>query len=308
MRALVTGACGFVGGHLLRHLLDSGDEAFGTYLLGEFTRIDGVTYLPLDITSLEGCKAVIDQVKPDIVYHLAGLAFVPDADKDFVKTLAINVGGVHNIVKALGDLKHDSRFLLISSAEVYGLVPSSEMPIGEEHAICPANSYSLSKVFAEMVLSGANKRVTPVIVRPFNHIGPGQDPRFMASSFARQLAEIAKGRSAPIIRVGNLDAQRDFTDVRDVVRAYRSCALKGEGIYNVGSGKPTKVADILSKLIEASGQIVTVEVDPERFRPLERPVVYGDSEKIFRSLGWKPLIDLKTTLSDVYQYWLKKVS
>lgn len=291
MRALVTGACGFVGKHLVRHLLDSGDEVVGTYLGPKPDPIEGARLLPLDITDRDACSRLLNSEKPEVIYHLAGISFVPEAEADFGRTLQVNVTGAVNLCRA------EATFVFASSSEVYG--QAEALPIEETAPLRPANAYSLSKMFAEAALARYAKRL--VILRPFNHLGPGQSDRFAASTFARQLAAIARGQAEPVLKVGNLEAVRDFSDVRDVVRGYRLAALRREGVFNLCSGRGVPVADLLHGLIEASGLNVEIVQDPERMRPAEVPFFYGSFRLAKESLGWEPTITLDATLRDVYR-------
>lgn len=304
MRALVVGACGFVGRHLCRYLESSGDEVIGTV----FSESSGLTCetLSLDITDQIRCAELIRDCKPEVIYNLAGISFVPEAENDFSKTLQVNVGGPHNIFRAAHLLQADVTVVLISSAEVYGKILPNDLPLTEETPCRPANNYSLSKLMSEHVVNryvqfGA---VKGVIMRPFNHIGIGQDERFVVSSFASQLAAIAKGKSKPVIRVGNLEARRDFCDVRDVVRAYRLAAEKREGLYNVSSGRSYRIADLLQWLMNISELEVKIEQDPARMRPSEVPEIRGSYERARTELGWEPEFDIRNTLEEIYRSYL----
>lgn len=319
MKALVTGASGFVGQYLVRHLIDSGDEVVACHNTNEIT--DRSPFLvshpensfvsthaqwrPLDIGESESVKSLLSEIRPDVIYHLAGIAFVPEAEEHFERALGINVGGTHAIYQACSRLNLNTSILLVSSAEVYGRILPQEIPVSETVALRPCNNYSLTKVMAEFIAT-RYAHVPSVIARPFNHIGPGQNDRFVAPNFARQLAEISKKSAPPIMRVGNLDSRRDFTDVRDIVRAYRLAALKGSGIYNFGSGQAVSVETILRTLIEVAGLDVQLESDPERMRASEVPEVRADITRAVNDLGWKPEIGLRETLAAVYAHALKQ--
>jgi len=302
VKALVTGACGFVGGYLTDHLVKSGDDVFGT-VLREDPRFNFKSKY-VDIQNMESVYSVISSFRPEVVYHLAGMAFVPEAENNFEIALRVNVLGTHNVFQAchlIGGIK----VVYISSAEVYGKVLELDLPITEKTQINPANNYSLSKAMAELSAERYSQfgRVSSVIVRPFNHLGPGQNDRFVAASFARQLAKIAHKKQPAVISVGNLEAKRDFSDVRDIVKGYRLAALKGTGIYNFGSGTYTSVQNILDSLIKISGCSVTIAEDAARMRPSEVKIVYGSNDKAIKELGWKPEIKLEETLKAVYNYW-----
>ena len=309
MKVLVTGACGFVGGYLIRHLLESGDTVLGGALGEIVDKVPDCTYEKLDVCNSEECSRVIGGFAPDIIYHLAGLAFVPEAEKNFDTTLSVNVAGLHNVMRVPYLLERKTTLLFVSSAEVYGNVPVEALPINETFPLKPLHNYSLSKVFGEMVAErySRNGFIHSVIARPFNHIGPGQNYRFVTSDFAMQLAKIAHGLMPPVIQVGNLDAKRDFSDVRDIVKGYRLAATQGAGIYNFGSGKAVSIQGILDTLITISGLSIKVERDSERMRPSEIPIVYGDATKAKTELGWLPEHSLEETLGLLYHHWYSRV-
>lgn len=302
MRALVTGAFGFAGLHLLRRLADCGDEILAASLENPPAAL-GCPTAHIDVTSLDSCVRCVNEFKPEVIYHLAGLAFAPDADRDFNNALIVNTGGTFNILKASGDSGLNPKVIVISSSEVYGLIGAERMPLTEDLPVSPNNSYGLSKATVELVAKRFERNLRVVTVRAFNHIGPGQRPDFVVSSFAKQLADIKLGKSAPVIRVGNLDAKRDFTDVRDIVRGYRLAAERGEGIINLCSGRAAAVQEILDTLIDLSGLKVSVERDPARMRPAEMPIVVGSYAKAKKTLGWEPEIPLERSLKDALDYW-----
>ena len=308
MRTLVLGAEGFVGGHLVRHLIAEGDEVHcgvhGTHA-SAFERS-----VSIDITEYESVRASIERIRPDIVYHLAGISFVPEAEESFDKVLRVNVAGTANVARACHVLNSGVSLVFVSSAEVYGAIAPSDLPITEETPVRPANNYSLSKQMGELVVErylrmGAMKAA---IARPFNHIGPGQDRRFVTASFALQLARIAHRKAAPVMQVGNLEARRDFSDVRDIVRGYRLLGSSKGGIFNLGSGRALSIQRILDLLIKASGVEVTIQQDPQRMRGPEIPEVYGSGQKIQRECGWFPTVPVERSLEDVYRYWHDRVA
>ena len=311
MRVLVTGACGFVGGYLLKHLVQSGDDVVGTFLGSPHSSHPSwslpVERVTLDLTDQHGCIDLVNRVRPEVIYHLAGIAFVPEAEENFDRVLKINVGATNNLARACHILERKTRFLFVSSAEVYGRIAAGDLPISEQLTPNPANNYSLTKLMAELVTKRYQQGgyVQPLIARPFNHIGPGQDYRFVASSFARQLAAISLGLNPPEIKVGNLEARRYFSDVRDIVRGYRLLALRGEGIYNLGSGKAVPVQQILDTLIKVSGLSVQVVQDQSRMRAAEVPEVFGSCARAERELGWRPEIALERSLHDMFDHWVK---
>lgn len=301
MRALVTGAGGFVGAYLVRSLVADGVEVFAGSLDGAPPAGDpaGARWLSLDVTSAASLEAAVAEARPDAVYHLAGQSSVAGSFADPVGTWDANATGTLRLVEALAP---GTRMVLAGSAEVYGAVPEAEQPIREDRPPRPANPYAASKAAAEMACVGvaAARGVDAVVARSFNHTGPGQDPRFALPSWARQIAAIRAGDAEPVLRVGNLEARRDLLDVRDVVRAYRRLADDGVpgAAYNVCSGVASSMRAVLDMLVELSGAEVRVEVDPERVRPVDVPLLLGDGARI-RALGWAPEIPLRQTLADL---------
>lgn len=306
MRVIVTGGSGFVGRHLVKHLAESGDEVLCADLSPKLAEGDPLSsycqYVRLDIADYDACSKVISRFKPDVIYHLAGIAFVPEAENDFNSALIVNVGGSNNLARSCHLLHLGTTIVYISSAEVYGKISPDSLPLDENTAINPANNYSLSKAMGEMVMKRYAQfgYVRSLIMRPFNHIGPGQNDRFVVPSFAKQLAQIKTGKAEPVIRVGNLEAQRDFCDVRDVVRAYRLAAQKGSGIYNLCSGNAVSIKSMLDMLIEISGLKVTIEQDASRMRPSDMPIFYGSYQKAQAELDWQPQHSLQQSLEEVY--------
>jgi len=305
MRALVTGACGFVAPHLIKHLQSIGDEVGGTYRNARNT--NPANAYVLDLFDRESVLRVVRDYKPDVVYHLAGMSFVPEANSNFSKALELNVGVTEVLLSVCAQEAPAVRFVYVSSGEVYGKVTGT-LPFRESTQIDPANYYSLTKAMGEMLVQNFRHRLSGVVVRPFNHIGPGQDSRFVTSTFASQLARMAHGLQEPVIKVGNLDAERDFTDVSDIVRGYRLAAVKGSSTYNFCSGNPIAIKRILDELISITGLKVTVEQDLQRLRPSENPVVYGSFERADRELGWRPLVSLRESLMGVYSYWYGEIA
>ena len=316
MRAIVTGASGFVGKHLIQELLNNKDEVLALHskkiynhksLTEKNNNLSNelVKYIPVDITDLGDIIDILARFKPDIIYHLAAISFVPEAEENFKSALDVNVLGTHAIFKACNLLEKGIKVVLVSSGEVYGRINSSNLPISENCACNPANNYSLSKLMAEQVAHRFTQynKVASVIMRSFNHIGSGQNERFVTSSFAKQLAKIALKKIEPILYVGNLSTKRDFSDVRDIVKAYRLGSVKGEGIYNLGSGHSVSILEILNQLIEISSIQVKVVEDPTKQRPSEIPDIYCTYNKAEKELGWKPLFTIKESLEEVYKYW-----
>jgi GDP-4-dehydro-6-deoxy-D-mannose reductase len=301
VRALVTGATGFVGRYLVSAL-----QARGNAVLACGGPKDKHA-LPVDLLDESALNVAFDLAQPDVVFHLAAQTFVPDSFADPDATHRVNVGGTVNVAKRALDAS--ARLLFTSSAEVYGAHPQKDYPLTESATLAPPNPYAASKAEAEVALLRefqANK-LDVVITRSFNHIGPGQDERFAVSSFAAQLAKIAAG-APPQLMVGNLEAQRDFLDVRDVVEAYIALAERGASgeIYNVCSGVAHPMSEILRELIIAAHVPVEVREDPARMRPSDTPIAYGDNTKLRRATGWESRIPLRASIRDIYEAARKK--
>ncbi|HJM29005.1 MAG: GDP-mannose 4,6-dehydratase [Acidimicrobiales bacterium] len=290
MLVLVTGAKGFVGSHLAAHLTESGDEVICSDLS------DGGP----DLLDREGLNDLLTSVRPDAVYHLAGQADVKASWEDPLKTFRINAEGTLNVLEACK--KADtSRVLCVSSAEVYGVVQEIELPIKESQALSPANPYATSKAAAELICSQYNSASMEVIrVRSFNHFGPGQATNFVASALAKRML-VALKKSEPEIAVGNLSSRRDFTDVRDVVRAYRALILDGEPgeVYNVCSGSDRMISEIADALLTHIDGDLSLVADPNLQRPSDIPVLRGDNSKLQKQTGWIPLIHFDQSIKDI---------
>lgn len=301
MRALVTGATGFVGTYLTTALRARGDEVFpcgGPHDAQAF---------PLDLRDVPTIRAALDLAQPDVVFHLAAQTFVPDSLASPKATYESNVIGTANVAQAIREYAESERMprlLFTSSAEVYGKQPEKAFPLRETAQLLPANPYAASKAAAEMVLRGEESvfGLDVVIARAFNHIGPGQSDRFVVSNFATQLAKIARGAD-PVLSVGNLDAKRDFLDVRDVVSAYIALASQGLAgeVYNVCSGAAYPIRDALRELIIAAHVPVEVREDPARMRPSDTPIFVGDNTKLRAATGWKPEISFRTSIREIYE-------
>jgi GDP-4-dehydro-6-deoxy-D-mannose reductase len=297
VRALVTGGNGFVGTHLCAELRTRGHVVVSTGHVAF-----GPSEVPLDLEDLEGIRDVVQRARPQVVYHLAARASVADAVSDPLTTYRVNVMGTANIVETLREFT-GIRFVFASSAEVYGGHPLAEMPLRESAAAAPATIYAASKLAAEAIVlaSARTFAMHSVIVRPFNLIGPGQSERFAVGAFSHRLAAIAAGGPA-LFPVGNLSAQRDFLDVRDAAKALADVGERGADgeIYNVCSGKPTSIAEVLRQLVFAARVGVEIREDPDLMRPVDVPMIYGDYTKLHAATGWSPSIPLGATLRDAY--------
>ncbi len=289
----MTGAKGFVGSWLTAHLAESGDDVVG---------IDH----EVDVTDGEAVRAAVDGAAPDVVYHLAALTHVGRSWTDPADVFRVNAVGTLYVLEAARTSAHSPRVLLISSAEVYGAVPTERLPVTEDAPLAPVTPYAASKVAAEYL--GVQAQLAhglPVIrVRPFNHVGPGQSSGFVVPALAERIVE-ARRSGASSITVGNLAARRDLTDVRDVVRAYRLLAehgVPGE-VYNVCTGRDVAIEDVAGRMQRLAGTELSLEIDPALARPVDVPVVRGDPTKLQAATGWEPEIDLDTTLLDVLRQY-----
>lgn len=293
MRALITGGKGFVGTWLADHLRRSGDEV---------TAID----IETDIADQAALDPVVADAAPDAVYHLAARTHVGESWKVPAEVLRVNVLGTAAVLAAARRVPGGPRVLVVSSAEVYGSVRPEQLPLDERAPVAPVTPYAASKAAAEQVALQAWRgyRQPVVVVRPFNHVGPGQAPTFAVSALARRIVE-ARRTGASTLAVGTLTTRRDFTDVRDVVQAYRLLVEHGEpgGVYNVCSGHDVEMGDVAARLLELAGTHLELVTDPELVRPVEVPVLRGDPALLEGTTGWKPAIPLDDTLRDVLDYW-----
>lgn len=301
MRVLITGARGFVGRHLTERLRRDGDMPLCLDLPSAAATVSDCR--ACDLTDAQTLTNLVAELQPDACVHLGGIAYVPMGWTDPHTVFTVNVGGTLNLLEAFRQSAPQARILIVSSAELYGRV-AAEKPMTEEAALVPDNLYAVSKMSAD--LSGllyARRYGMPVMsARPVNHIGPGQSPQFVSSAFANQLSAIAAGKSAPVIKVGNLETSRDFLDVRDVVDAYIGIVRHGRSgeAYNVASGKLISIQSILDLLCATAGVKPTVQIDSALFRPTDHPPLINAS-KLHRDVGWQPQTPLEKTLTDIYR-------
>jgi GDP-4-dehydro-6-deoxy-D-mannose reductase len=308
MRALITGIGGFVGRHLLQHLQNEGDEVFG---LGRPIDCVGLPEtLPVHLADLGDRGAVdtvINDTCPDAVYHLAAQSSTGDSLVDPWATIGNNLLSQLNLLEALREQRNHPRVLVIGSSDEYGHLRPEDVPTNEDVPLRPTTPYAVSKVGQDVMgyQYFAQHKLGVVRVRPFNHTGPGHDARFVIPSFAKQLAEMEVGEREPVLRVGNLDVQRDFCDARDMVRAYRLALLAGApgDVYNLGRGQSVRIADVVDELIGLCRLPVRVIVDQALLRPAEVPRQEADTRKFTALTGWQPLIPWHTTLLDTLEYW-----
>jgi len=310
---LISGIAGFAGSHLAEHLLaEDGPEVHGIVRPQSPTPniahlCERLTLHPADLTDYPAVHRVLAAVRPERVYHLAARASVPAAWRDPERTLVDNIVMQLHVLRAVGELDLAPRVLVVGSADEYGLVPPEALPVSEATPLRPLNPYAVSKIAQDYL--GAQYHLARglhvVRVRPFNHLGPRQGPGFVAPDFASQIARIEAGRAGPVIRVGNLAARRDFTDVRDVARAYRLALEHGRAgdVYNIGSGRSHAIREILDGLLALSPARVRVEEDPARMRPSDTPEIVCDGRLFHAATGWQPRWTLAETLRDVLDEW-----
>jgi GDP-4-dehydro-6-deoxy-D-mannose reductase len=270
-----------------------------------------VKWVASDLTSRDEAAAMVAEVRPHYVFHLAAQSNVQVAFKDPEATLMTNVVGQLHLLNALREYVPEARILIVCSSEEYGLVRPEDIPIDEDTPFKPTNPYAVSKVAQDALATqhfiAWGQRT--IRVRPFNHIGPGQSELFVTAAFARQVAMIESGEQEPVIRVGNLEAERDFTDVRDMARAYHLAVLHGEPgeVYNIGSGRGYRMQWVLDTLVAMSNVEVEVRQDPARMRPSDIPRLVCDPTKFQTLTGWQPQIPIEQTLSDILDYWRGRV-
>ena len=310
-KALIIGGAGFVGKHLAAHLHGEGYAVSVTKLPFENPDLPYADVYDLDILQAEAVAELLTSLQPDCLFHLAAQASAALSWQKPALTVDINVKGAVNVLEAVRSLEKRPRVLLIGSSEEYGKVSEAECPIAETQEARPGNIYAATKVCQEMIgrLYAEAYGMDVMATRSFNHVGPGQLPIFVVSDFCRQAALIEAGQQEAVIRVGNLAAKRDFTDVRDVVRAYALLMEKGQRgeIYNVGTGRALAVQEILDEILRLSTAEIRVERDEKRFRPLDAPLNVADVTKLRCATGWEPQIDLRQTLRDTLDYWRKNI-
>jgi GDP-4-dehydro-6-deoxy-D-mannose reductase len=313
-KVMVTGAGGFVGQHLVRALVKKDYEVYATTFSdsSELAELLPTNHLLRgDLTDHTYVKKLLTTSKPDIIFHLAALSVVHNDVPRARRALENNLGLQYNLLEEVRQLTPDTRFVAICSGNVYGKVEESELPLNESSPIRPLNAYSVSKLSQELLAKQYYfaHNLDVVILRPFNHTGPGQTKQFVIPAFARQFALIKSGQQDPVIKVGNLDTARDFTDVEDMVSAYILAANKcpsGE-VYNLGSGQASKISQILTLMSEISGIKVEIKQDPQRVRGVDVPVLVADSSKFQQATGWKPTISFRQTLTKVLKYWEEQI-
>ncbi|MBE7681563.1 GDP-mannose 4,6-dehydratase [Paenibacillus sp. P13VS] len=309
-KALITGARGFVGNYLSQNLLRNGYEVWGGGRNVPSSCVNGVQMISLDLANKENISAIIRGINPDVIFHLSGQSSVKKSWEKVGETFQSNLIETINLFEEVGKYEgvEKIRIISIGSSEEYG--PVSSYPITEESFTNPSNPYGISKLSISKLVSVYYKLGVDIVhARPFNHIGPGQKIGFVTSDFAKQIAEINLGLREAVIRVGDLSSKRDFTDVRDIVDAYRLLDEKGISgeVYNICSGSSISIQEILDYLLSFSEKQIKVEVDPAKLRPSDIPIYYGSYEKLNKITRWRPNYKLKDSLSEIYNYWLTEL-
>lgn len=312
MRALVTGVSGFVGGHLVEHLIAEGDLVVGLSASGHWPadlvhleRTARIEAFDLVEQSEAALAELVRRKQPEVIYHLAAQSNPQGSMTDPRGTWTLNLGGSLNLLEAVKSSGQKPRVILVGSGVCYGNPPSQFIPVNEDCPLRPNNPYAASKAAVDLlgIQHYLAHGTDVVMVRPFNHAGPRQSPRYVLASLALHVAEVERGYRE-YLEIGNLDVVRDFIDVRDVVRAYRCLASKGQAgeIYNLGSGQGTKIADALEYLRSQATSVIPVRVDSARIRPVDQPLLVADASKLRAAVGWKPRYTIEQTLADTLEF------
>ena len=314
MRVLITGITGFAGSHLADYLLAEHPdvEIYGTWRWRSRTEniehLEGrIQLTECDLKDATAVRQTLSDIRPERIFHLAAQSYVPASWQAPAETLNNNIISQTNIFEAMRSLDLDARIQIAGSSEEYGLVHPNEVPIKESNPLRPLSPYAVSKVAQDLLAYQYFRSygLAAIRTRGFNHTGPRRGEVFVTSNFAKQIASIEAGLREPVIRVGNLSAQRDFTDVRDIVRAYWLALEKGKPgeVYNLASGRSVTIAELLDMLLELSDAKVEVEVDPDRLRPSDVEILLGDYSKFRDDTGWQPEIPLTQTVEDLLNHW-----
>jgi GDP-4-dehydro-6-deoxy-D-mannose reductase len=307
---LITGAAGFAGSHLIDRVAKDGRTVGWYRPAGDPNRLTAaIAWRPVDLLDAEGVRLALADAAPDVIYHLAGASHVDRSWTNVVPHLQVNVLGTHHLLEAVRASGRRCRVVVVTSGQIY---EPSDAALGEEASLLPSSPYGLSKLAQDELARRAadDDGLDVVVARPFNHTGPRQDAAFALPSFARQIARIEAGRVPPVLRVGNLDAQRDLTDVRDVVDAYARIAATGTAgrPYNVCSGVAVRIGDLLEALLSMSTARISVEREAARLRPQDASRIVGDPSRIARELGWAATTPIQQTLADTLSWWRQQVS
>ncbi len=315
MRVLITGMSGFAGSHLHNLLIkETHWTVIGVSRDATGERADPRTFWwRLDLRDADGVQRLLRHERPDLIFHLAAQSHVPTAWRAPWETYESNIRSQLNLFEAIIANNLSPRVLVVSSNEVYGAPrDAGDLPFRETHPLRPVNPYAVSKAAQELMALQYHRShgIDVVVARPFNHIGPDQASRFVAADFARQIAEIEAGLREPVMTLGNVAAQRDFTDVRDVVRAYLAMVRLADpgSVMNVCSGRPVSVQSLLNMLLSMTDARIEIRTDPSKFRPADIPISYGDSARLREATGWQPTIPLEQTLRDILNEWRARVA
>ena len=305
-RILVTGAGGFVGGHLVPFLEAAGHEVTGTAI------DDRGDLRYLDVRYPERVDQVVAEVKPELVFHLAGQSSVSLSWREPALTYEVNALGTHHLLESINRHAPGAKVHIAASSDEYGKVDPSECPIDENAPLRPVSPYAVSRVTGEWIgrMYYESFALHVVVTRAFMHIGSGQPASFATADWARQIARAETGHQEPVVMTGNLEGEREFGDVRDVIRAYTAVLEHGEPgeAYNVATGEPHRLGEVLDLLVGMAKIDLTVQIDPQKLRPVDFPVLYGDAGKLERATGWKPAHRLEDTLADVLDFWRTEVA
>ncbi|MGG4400607.1 GDP-mannose 4,6-dehydratase [Paenibacillus amylolyticus] len=311
-KALITGISGFVGKYLAEELTNNGYEVWGgTRDMKSMDPHKLENLISIDQGNKQKIVEDLNRIKPTVIFHLSAQSSVARSWEDIEKTFEANLMRTIELMEAIrcSEIQNDVTFVSIGSSEEYGNV--SKQPITEDTALNPSNPYGLSKATTEKILLFYHQlhNIKIVHVRPFNHIGPGQNLGFVTSDFAKQITDIEKELIPPLIEVGDLTARRDFTDVRDIVKGYRLVSeygISGEA-YNICSGRSVSIQNILDILLSFSSKEVDVVINSGKLRPVSIKEYYGDNGKLRSLTGWSPEISLDNSLRDIYNYWMDEV-
>ena len=309
MKILIVGAAGFVGNHLINHIQSNYPdwEIFATKMPNEQIEKDNIKIFDLDITKQDEIDNLLNEIKPDYIFHLAAQSSVALSWKDPQLTIDVNIKGTVNLLDGIRKLDNKPKVLLIGSGEEYGRIKDDELPINEDNKTRPGNIYAVTKVTQNMIgkLYADAYDLHIMNTRSFNHTGPNQSTMFVVPDFCEQVAQIEKREEEPYIHVGNLSAKRDFTDVRDVVRAYCLIMEKGKQgeTYNVGSGKAIEVHEILNMILKETTAKIEVVTDPEKLRIIDVPIIEADITKLKNDTGWEPEIPLEQTIKETLAFY-----
>ncbi len=312
MKALIIGAAGFVGGHLIRHLSDEcGYEVYATKLAHETLKTGDAEVRDLDILDAEAVSKLLGEIRPDQIYHLAAQSSVKLSWERPQLTADINIRGTLNVLEAVRQADYSPRILLVGSGEEYGYLKPEEIPVKEDTLLRAGNIYAATKACQGMLgeIYARAYGMDIIMVRAFNHIGPGQSEIFVVSDFCRQVVMAELGMQEPVISTGNLSAERDFTDVRDIVKAYSALMSRGKSgqTYNVGSGRARSIQSMLDLILSKSSVSIGVKQDSARMRPGDVPVIAADITRIKLDTGWEPCTDISDTIDDIMNYWREKL-